>query len=432
MRPDGFNLPEHELRHALNDEVHARPPVRLAGAQHVVYVAIRHEADDREAHRQALLRMAQAAGFEVAAGVDHAVVPLGGGVRLKWEGHAEFSSYTFFAAGAATAPPSEVVERNGAAAWDGSLPGKVMVAVSVDLVPFSGDSPPADAFRTSADTVVGGALAGGRGWGYTDFRIREDGFTRFLVLNREMGPGQAGRMVQRLLEIETYRIMALAAFPVARQAAPRLNAMEAELAELVERLAGAAPADEAGLLDDLTRLAARVEQLQSATRFRFEAAEAYEAIVARRLAEIREVRIPGLSTMEEFLHRRLAPAMATCRSTSRRIGNLAKRVARASALLRTRVDIAREQQNQEILEAMNRRGRLQLRLQQTVEGLSVVVITYYAVSLVGVLAKAIRAAGLDWNPDVVMALAVPLVAATVFAGVRSVRRSLEAEERPAA
>jgi uncharacterized membrane-anchored protein len=140
------------------------------------------------------------------------------------------------------------------------------------------------------------------------------------------------------------------------------------------------------------------------------------------------VRIPGLSTIEEFLNRRLAPAIATCRSTSRRIATLAERVARASALLRTRVDIAREQQNQQILAAMNRRGRLQLRLQQTVEGLSVVVITYYGVSLVGVLAKAARAAGIDCNPEIVSGIALPIVALAVFLGAHRVRRAIEAKE----
>lgn len=429
MPTPAFDLPEHGLRLALNDEVHARPPVRLAGAQRVVYFAILHGPGDRAAHREALAHVARVAGTAVAPNVDHAVVTLADGLRFKWEGHAEFSSYTFFAQDAGGLAPMAVLERAGWPALAKSAPGEVLVAVSIDLVPYAGDAPPGDAFRTQADTVVGGAVAAGRGWAYADFRIREDGFTHFLVLNREMGLGQAGRMVQRILEIETYRMMALLAFPVARQATPELGALEGELAAIVERIAGATPEDEARLLDDLTRHAARVERLQSATRFRFEAADAYDAIVMRRLAELREVRIPGLSTIEEFLHRRLAPAMATCRSTSRRIGNLAARVTRASALLRTRVDIEREQQNQRILEAMNRRGRLQLRLQQTVEGLSVVVITYYGVSLVGVLAKAARAAGAGLNPDVVMGIAIPLVAAAVYGAVRRVRKALEGGEK---
>jgi uncharacterized membrane-anchored protein len=423
MISPGFSLPEHELRHTLNDELHARPAVRLAGAQHVVYLAVRHRQEERAAHRQILEGLAQAAGTTIASTVDHAVVTLSDAIRFKWEGHAEFSSYTIFAEGAGDLAPSTVLERAGWPAVAASMPGEVLVAVSINLVPFSGAAPPPDAFRTEADTVVGGAVAEGRGWAYADFRIRDDGFTRFLVLNREMGLGQAGRMVQRLLEIETYRMMALLAFPVARRTAPDLASMERELAAIVE--------DEARLLDDLTRLAARVEHLQGATRFRFEAAEAYEALVTRRLSELREVRIAGLSTIEEFLHRRLAPAMATCRSTSRRVGNLAGRLTRASALLRTRVDIAREQQNQQILKSMNRRGRLQLRLQQAVEGLSVVVITYYGVSIVGVLAKAAKVAGVEWNPDVVMGISVPLIAAAVFFGVHRVRLALEGKEASA-
>ncbi len=431
MISPSFALPEDVLRQALNDEVHARPPVRLEGEQHVVYLAVRHVPQEREAHRQALVRLANLAGASVAPGVDHALVGLGHGIRFKWEGHAEFASYTFFAENGGDLAPSAVLERAGWHDVAVSLPGEVLVAASIRLAPFAGDAPPPEAYATRADTVVGGGVAEGRAWAYTDFRIREDSFTHFLVLNREMGLGQAGRMVQRLLEIETYRMMALLAFPVARKAAPELAAMEAELAAIVERIAGAAPEDEARLLDDLTRLAARVEHLQSATRFRFEAAEAYDSLVSRRLAEIREVRIPGLSPFGEFLNRRLAPAMATCRSASRRIGNLAARVTRASALLRTRVDIAREQQNQKLLEAMNRRGRLQLRLQQAVEGLSVVVITYYGVSLVGVLAKAAKAAGLDWNAELVMGIAVPVVAAAVFGGVHRVRRALEGSDKGA-
>ncbi len=427
MISPSFALPEDGQRLVLNDEVHARPPVRLAGAQHVVYLAVRHGPGEREAHRQALGRLAQAAGAAVAPGVDHAVVTLAAGLRFKWEGHAEFASYTFFAEGGDLSPAT-VLERAGWPDVAFTLPGEVLVAISIDLRPFPGDTPPPAAFETRSDTVIGGAVSDGRGWAYTDFRIREDGFTRFLVLNREMGLGQAGRIVQRLLEVETYRMMALLAFPVARKAAPEVSAMETELETIVERIAGATPEDEARLLDDLTRLAARIEHLQGATRFRFEAAEAYEAIVNRRLAELREVRIPGLSTLGEFLHRRFDPAMATCRSAARRIASLAARVTRASALLRTRVDIAREQQNQKLLEAMNRRGRLQLRLQQAVEGLSVVVITYYGVSLVGVLAKAAKAAGLGWNPDIVMGVAVPVVAAAVFGGVHRLRKALEVKE----
>ena len=429
MANASFTMPEHGRRAALNDEVHARPSVRLEGGWQVVYLAVRHASHERDAHRDGFRGLAKAHGTEVPAVADHAIVAGPAGLLLKWEGHSEFTGYTFFAPGSRGAAPEALLDRAGWSKLAPTLPGEVFVAISLDLAPFESTSPPPKAFESDAPTILGGAIAEGNAWAYTDLRIREDGFTRFLVLNRAMGPGQAGRMVQRLLEIETYRMMALLAFPVARGCASRLADLEGALRALVERISGARSEDEASLLDDLTRLAVRVEHLQSETGFRFEASEAYEALVARRLAELRELRIPGLSPIEEFLNRRLAPAMATCRSTSRRIANLAARLARASAMLRTRVDIAREVQNQQLLAAMNRRGRLQLRLQQAVEGLSVVVITYYGVSLAGVLAKAAVAAG--WgniDPDIAMGLVAPIIAGAVFFIARRARRALTQDE----
>jgi uncharacterized membrane-anchored protein len=427
MSAPTFVLPEHPQRRALNDEVHARPPVRLHGPHRIVFLAIRHSPAERAAHRDAIRRIAGARG-ERAQPADHAIVSLSPGLRLKWEGHAEFSSYTFFREGQSRMPPADVLAAAGWAGIAKDLPGEVFVAATIELARAAGDTPPPDAYETTADTVVGGALAEGRGWAYTDFRIREDGFTHFLVLaGAGMGVGQSGRMVQRLLEIETYRMMALTAFPLARESLPELAAMETELGRVVERIAGATTADEARLLDGLTNLAAHVERLQNDTSFRFQASGAYDALVKRRIAELREVRIPGLQTIEEFMQRRLAPAMATCRSTSERIGHLAARVARASALLRTRVDIAREQQNQLILAAMNRRSRLQLKLQQAVEGLSVVVLTYYGASLVGVIAKALKSGGAPVNPDIAAAVSVPFIAMAVFLAARGVRRSLHAQ-----
>ncbi|MBK7660776.1 MAG: DUF3422 domain-containing protein [Betaproteobacteria bacterium] len=427
-----FALPEHPQRRALNDEVHARPPVRLMGPHRIVFLALRHEPAGRAAHREAIGRLADSRGEKLQSG-DHGVLRLADNLRLKWEGHAEFSSYTFFREGESRLPPGEVLAEAGWAGIARDLPGEVFVAATIELARGVGDEPPPDAFKTTADTVVGGALAEGRGWAYTDFRIREDGFTHFLILARsDMGVGQSGRMVQRLLEIETYRMMALTAFPMARESLPELAAMETELGRIVERIAGSTSQDETKLLDDLTNLAAHVERLQNATSFRFQASEAYDALVLRRIAELREVRIPGLQTIEEFMQRRLAPAMATCRSTSRRLSGLAARVSRASALLRTRVDIAREQQNQLMLAAMNRRSRLQLKLQQAVEGLSVVVITYYGSSLVGVVAKAVKAAGGPVNPEIASAVSVPFIALAVFLAARGVRRAMLREDGPKA
>jgi uncharacterized membrane-anchored protein len=235
--------------------------------------------------------------------------------------------------------------------------------------------------------------------------------------------------MQRLLEIDTYRLMALLALPVAQSLTPWLNAAERELAQITTALVDSDESTEPELLERLTRLEAEIESRESAHHYRFTAATAYYELAQRRIDELREVRIQGLPTFREFTERRLAPAMNTCRSVSARLESLSQRVARATQLLSTRVDVARERQNQQVLESMNRRAEAQLRLQQTVEGLSAAAITYYVVGLVGYAAKGAKALG--WNVDVelAMALSIPLVALAALLGVRHVRKVVTRDAR---
>jgi uncharacterized membrane-anchored protein len=229
-------------------------------------------------------------------------------------------------------------------------------------------------------------------------------------------------MMQRLLEIDTYRLMALLALPVAHGLTPWLNDAERELAQITAALMESSDASEPVLLERLTRLEAEIESRESAHHFRFSAAAAYHELVERRIEELREVRIQGLQTFREFTERRLAPAMRTCASVSARVESLSQRVARATQLLSTRVAVSRERQNQQVLESMNRRAEAQLRLQQTVEGLSAAAITYYVVGLVGYAAKGLKALGWPVNPDLAMAFSIPLVALATVLGVRHVRQ----------
>jgi len=237
-----------------------------------------------------------------------------------------------------------------------------------------------------------------------------------------MTPRQAGHSMQRLLEIDTYRMMALLALPVAQSLTPWLNDAERELARITESLVDSNEASEPELLDRLTRLEAEIESRESAQHYRFTAAAAYYELVQRRIDELREERIRGLQTFREFTERRLAPAMNTCRSVSARLESLSQRVARATQLLNTRVDLTRERQNQQLLETMNRRAEAQLRLQQTVEGLSAAAITYYVVGLVGYAAKGLASAGVPLHVELVMALSIPVVAVVAVLGVRHVRK----------
>jgi len=231
--------------------------------------------------------------------------------------------------------------------------------------------------------------------------------------------------VQRLLEIETYRMMALLALPVAREAAPAITRIGDELARLTQSLTEIAGLDdERRLLDRLVALSAEAERIAAATQYRFGAGRAYYALVRRRIEELREERIEGLQTIAEFMDRRLAPAMRTCESVGERLEAISTRLGRVSALLRARVEVALEAQNRDLLASMDRRARLQLRLQQTVEGLSVAAITYYVVGLVAYAAKAARGLGLRLDPELAAGAAVLPVAALVWWAIKRIRRGL--------
>ncbi len=242
-------------------------------------------------------------------------------------------------------------------------------------------------------------------------------FSRLLIIDNGMTPGQAGRNLQRLVEIEAYRMLALLAFPLARARMGELNKLESELRDATTALVRAAEAEEAHLLERLTHLAAAIENLQSASQFRFAAAASYHELVERRIDELREDRLEGLQTFSEFFDRRLQPAMRTCRVVVERQADLSARVARTTELLSTRVEISSQRQSHALLDSMDRRAQLQLRLQETVEGLSVAAITYYIVSLVGKGAEALGAAGLKVDPAISMGVAIPIVALIVAIGV---------------
>ena len=244
-----------------------------------------------------------------------------------------------------------------------------------------------------------------------------------LVLVGDTAPGQVsprrlGRLVQRLLDIETYRMAALMGLPAARETGAWLSDGEAELAALAEQVQGAAKADEAALLDRLTRLAAALESRYAATHTRFSASAAYFSLVEQRLADIAETRIEGMQSLHDFMQRRLLPAMHTCRSADRRQAALSQRIERTSSLLRTRVEVEQQQSNRELLAGMNRRQELQLKLQSTVEGLSVAAISYYVLGLLGYLFKGAQSLGWPFSAEASIAVAVPLVVALVWWSLR--------------
>lgn len=426
--------PNDPRRYTLANEVHARPYEALRAPERASFLAMLGDAATRQRAHPHLCALA--ARFNVAPpapDADHYSADLGP-LRVKWERHSEFTRYKFIVHGPCEDPFAQPALALVPHDWLEALPGEVLVAAHAALLPGDrgGERLEEIAARWfTGNTLIGARIAGGAASAFTDFRVHADGFSRLLILDESLGTRQAGRMLQRLLEIDTYRMTALLALPVARELAPSLAQWDSQVVELTAAMAEACEADEPHLLDRLTRLAGAVERSVSATQFRFGATEAYFELVERRIAELREVRIEGVQTFQEFMERRLVPAVATCRSAAQRQAQLSERVARAGQLLSTRVDITRERQNQELLASMNRRAKLQLRLQETVEGLSVAAITYYAAGLVGYMAKGLKAAGLHLDADLVVGASIPLIALLVALGLRRMRRRLMRETQPA-
>lgn len=424
-------LEEHPLRQRLNNEFHARPPLPLEGPLLISHLVFKRGRINIEPERENLVRLTQSQVCHSIESSDaHMMVDVGS-FRLRWEMHTEFSSYTFFR----PLPAGETLDPDATAfdavhpEWMSAIPGKLIVASHVELRATEEISPESVLAKINPGgrQVVASQVADGNAWVFTDFKV-DNGFSRFLVLNAGMTQRQTGRTVQRLVEIETYRMMALLGLPVAKEVGGWLYGAEKELADLMARIGNAhSPEDERAVLASLSKLASEVENSVARTTFRFGAANAYHGLVAQRIAELRETRIPGLPTIDEFMQRRLVPAMATCEAIARRQEELSGRVARNSQLLRTRVDIELERQNQELLSQMNRRAKLQLRLQETVEGLSVVVLTYYGSQLVQYLAKGTKDLH-HLNTDTITAMSIPVIAGLVFWGTRRMRKKLAAEE----
>ena len=275
------------------------------------------------------------------------------------------------------------------------------------LVAEQSGSARSDDAAASMGAFIGDAR---RGAVLTNLLLGPDSFTRFVVLDFGLPPDQAAREAQRLCELEAYRMLAMLGFPVAQREAAQLVELERTLQGTVDAMANDDEYDDAQAFETLTRLAAEVEHGTARTRYRFSATRAYHRIVQARLAGLREQRIEGVQTLSGFLSRRFAPAMALCDSTDARLTDIAERINRAMSLARVRLEQRREQRNQELLRTQVHRQKLQLRLQQTVEGLSVVAISYYALGLVGYVAKAVKSLpgleGLHLQPDVVVGIAV--------------------------
>lgn len=430
MNPSS-NIIQHDMlpptdpqRTLLHNVVHARPSQRIRLPALVVYVAVFNDGVTLEQECEHLRRLPCQEALVIGHLQNNFLRLRLQDYTLRWERHTEFTSYSLvqhlpeIAQLGATDPEllSFLALPEG---WLAGIPGRTFAAIKLAMVHGDLDRPTetlALARNWFGETPVVASLIGrnSHSLAVTDYMLRDSGFERMLVIApTETSESRAGRISQRLLEIETYRLAALRGLPAAKQLAPELTNAEQQLVNITAQLENKA-ASEQELLDQLISLAVRIERANVKHMYRFAATHAYNKIVTQRISELREKAISGTQTIGEFMGRRLSPAIATVESTAQRMVSLSERISQTSALLRTRVDILTEAQNQQLLEKLTLGQELQLRLQSTVEGLSIAAISYYVVSLLLYVAKAGKAAGLPIHPELTIGVMIPLVIWTVW------------------
>ena len=416
-------MQDHELRHILNDEIHGRPGLAVIAPARITHLAFTLAPGEGDPLQQ-VSKLCDAFGVKPPQdGARHHSAELAS-VLFKYERHGEF--YRISVTAQNTRGKQEAISLLPMG-WIDELPGKRLVAIHTEIMSKDMKAPTTAFLKKyfGHDDLAGSQVSHGRATIWTDFKIGNEGYTRMLVHDHGLTPLSLGRVSRRIHEIETYRMMALLAFPVAQGLQARLGPLEKSLAQTVEDMLSAQNVeDDAALLKRLSITARDVEEISNSSSFRFAAARAYTALVTKRVAELDEERVVNSQRIGVFLDRRFSPAMNTCLAVADRISDLAKRSERASNLLRTRVDIALEGQNQQLLRSMESRARQQLMLQETVEGISVVAISYY---LIGIVSKFVGSLGQQFGtPDFKVAdwILVPLVVLAVWLGVRHIKNRI--------
>lgn len=421
---------DHPLRYALANELHARPFPSIKAPSRAAYLALKPAENaagrDRELDRAHLIRLLDRFGAQhPQPGATHYSGEIGRH-QLKWESHTEFVTYTIFGDGVAERPFDAATFAVFPEDWLAEAPGTRITSALIRIEQAATDDGIKEKMEQwfvpeslAISRVLDGDLIIG-----ADFRIDSTGHLRFAVFARPTtGDRRIGRVVQRLCEIETYKSMSMLGLARARDLNPRMAAMDVNLAALVKDMCGPMT-DPAATLQSLLTISAELENTVAESSFRFGATGAYETIVNQRIEILREERFGGRQTFAEFMMRRFDPAMRTVKSTEARLHAMSARAVRAAELLRTRVDVERSAQNQEILGSLDRRADLQLRLQRTVEGLSVVAISYYAVNLVLYVAAPLEYT-LQIGKPVLTAVATPLVMLAVWWMVHRIRKAME-------
>ena len=425
--------PEHPARATALSELHARPAPRVETGGHVTRLVFMPDGGDETPGHRSIDAICTAAGASAPSADARYHAIFYEGRELRWERHTEFITYTFVSPGDGRSASvwDRLNEAEDSAAKDAHAShGRLLALIAITV-----HAAPAGVRCNAPDTALSGSacasvVADGRARIATNFRADAHGFVAFDLTHEDLPPEalppeELGTLCQSLLDMETYRMLALIALPLARRIGGLMHDLEAQLGIITQRVEQQTDGQSSEpVFGDLTRLSAQIETEIAAVTYRFSAALAYGAIVEDRLRGLGERPCGGLPLVGAFLTARLTPAMRTCASMQNALATLAQRCSRTSDLLRTRIDLQLARQNNALLGTLNQRTRMQMRLQQTVEGLSVAAISYYIVGLVGYLMKGAKDAGVvSVDPAIAMAASVPVIVVVVAAILLRIRRT---------
>lgn len=411
-------VPDHPFRDAVLAELHARPVDLLDNSvrvRRVVLIVSARLGSMREAI-EAYCEFAARKGYRLQSDARRFAFATASR-SVTWEFHTEFITVTWRSSLADTENwPSDI-------GLEVLRETKLVGAMRVDMIDEAELPERAlTGFSTTSLCLV--TIEYGKAQLATDFIPDPEKFIRFEFAAHGLSPLRRAIMLRRILEIETYRTMALLALPLARETAPALRAAEIELTALIEGLSDLVGIDEVkGRLYALHALFVRTGQISEKLHYRFAASRAYGAILQSRLEKLREVTLGRGSSLTSFLGNRVEPALATCDAMDKRLAVLSEKLARSIDMLDVRIGLDIQIQNKAVLEAIAQTARSHLRLQHMVEGISTIAITYY---LLGILNYALSGplGILGWDKAWTISIAAPFALAVVWLGLKAAKRGV--------
>lgn len=424
----------HPLRETLYNELHIRPFHKVETPQLITHlVACCNNREELEQSFELLCELCRR--YEVNQPQTDTVVyhQNFGDFDIQWERHVEFYSLTIMQPSPA---PGEAFEYTAIdllpSDWLRKLSGQMIAAFHLLIDDQKLDYEQGSLTRNfEGHSVMVSDVYEGKAQVYTAFKLHGDGHGRFIIRNKELNSSQIGQLARRLMDLETYRLLALISLPIAKRIAPQLMDMDKQLADILTVLTDLETTkSERELLEKLTKVEAKLETYRAETNHRFSATRAYHQLVKDRLEGIKEKQIEGYLSIGEFINRRLNPALRTCESVQTWMDDLSKRIERSSDLMRTRVNLNLQEQNRSQLTAMNRRSKLQFRLQETVEGLSIAAISYYAIGLLSYFFSGLPLKQWQLDKNVLLACCIPIVVVTIWYVTRRIKRRLIKDQEP--